>query len=254
MTTTDTTPEVVQQTLAEYERIAISTGEWNGSDAPEFSNDGVDFTPAWLPTPDHEHPLVARASVYRKGVDRPTTAYVRWDEALPADEEWRARWLRDPIALFGSFTKRSALRSAFRDVIGDRREPDELPAPVHTDSPDRDWLADLAEASTVDAVHALHADAKAARVVTVTLEREIRKRLLAVQGRGIGALLVTEDVPKLAEGGMVKPGGLVVAKADGIEQVIPLVTPADLARVLASRSAAAATKGGRRPQKPKPRG
>lgn len=118
--------EAVQQTLAEYERLAIGTGEWNGTDAPEFSNDGEHWSTAWMRVEhEDEHPVFARATVYRKGVKRPIVVVIRWEEALPAVDDWRALWLRKPVALFGAFALRAALRRAFRDAIGDQHGPDE---------------------------------------------------------------------------------------------------------------------------------
>ena len=115
--------EAVQQTLAEYERLAIGTREWNGTDAPEFSDGGgllgAMWTTAWAPTEDGDHPAFARATVYRKGVRRPIVVVIRWEEALPAVDEWRELWLRKPVTLFGAFALRAAYRRAFHDVIDD---------------------------------------------------------------------------------------------------------------------------------------
>lgn len=134
-TPADTTVDAVEKTIADYERAAIETGEWNGTDAPEFSDDGETWTTAWGPTVDRQppgddtepwtHPTFARATVRRKGIKRPVVVVIRWDEALPADEHWRALWMRKPIALFGAFALRAAYRRAFRDVIGDHHAPDE---------------------------------------------------------------------------------------------------------------------------------
>lgn len=256
---TGTTVEAVQQTLAEYERLAIGTGEWNGTDAPEFSNDGQTWTAAWLPSEGYLFPALARATVYRKGVDRPVVAVVRWDEAVPADADWRGLWERKPIALFGAFAKRAALRPAFRDVIGDRREPDEAidaPAAVSTG---RDWLAELADCDTPKAVRALHADAKSARAVTVELEREIRKRLVEVS-EPAGGIAKIPAVPLLAKGGLVMPAAPSTPETASMPEPVkhPVVTPADMARALAERPIPAPQqprqKNGRRPQKQKPRG
>jgi len=126
--------ETIQQTLAEYERLAIGTGEWNGTDAPEFSRPGIvggmEWTTAWAPADVDDHPMFARATVYRKGVRRPVVVVIRWEEALPAVDEWRDLWMRKPVTLFGAFALRAAYRRAFRDVIGDRREPDEHDTPT----------------------------------------------------------------------------------------------------------------------------
>lgn len=269
---TATTVEAVQQTLAEYERIARDTGEWNGGEPVEFSDDGQLWTIAWLPTEDHAFPVLAKVSVFRREDTRPTTVVVRWDEALPADEEWRALWLRKPTALFGAFTYRAALRRAFRDVIGDRREPDEVidgPTTPTTPAPsERNWLAELAAIDTEDGVRQLHYSAKLARAVTAKLELEMRKRLLALKEAAKAA--PSAPRPKLAEGGIVKSGRL-VTEPEGVEKTVQLsmpkpkqrtaavtVTPADIASAIAKLSPPTAAvprgKGARRPQKPKPRG
>ena len=170
----------IQQTLAEYERLAISTEQWNGTEPPEFSDDGERWSAAWRPSEPGQFPSFCRATVYRRDVDHPTIVVVRWDEALPTDDQWRQLWFRKPTTMLGSFARRAALRSAFRDVLGDRRGPDEEIVVVQPAS-SRDWAADLATASTPDEVRAVWAEAKAARVVTPQLEIAIRRRLYDVQ-------------------------------------------------------------------------
>jgi hypothetical protein len=176
------TEEEVAKTLAEYERIAQETGEWNGREATEFSNDGATFSPVWLKTDAQAHPLVARSTVHRKGVAVPTTSYVLWDEAVPADAAWSALWLIRPTTLFGAFTARTAIRSAFRAAIGTRREPDDHPtgapaAPVA----DRDFDADLANASTSDDLTTVWAEARVARARTAAREVVYEQRLAELQ-------------------------------------------------------------------------
>ena len=105
------------------------------SDAPEFSDDGETWSTAWGPVKrtegdEDEHPVFARATVHRKGVRRPTVVVIRWDEALPAVDHWRALWQRKPVTLFGAHALRTALRRAFRDVIGDQYGPDEQHEPT----------------------------------------------------------------------------------------------------------------------------
>lgn len=177
MTETETTAEAVKQTLAEYERLAISTGATVRIDAPEFSRNGITWSPVWCPETllTDDHPQFARVTVHRDGI--PTTVYVSWDEALPAEDSWRALWERKPMTLFGAFTIRAALRRAFRDVIGDRHEPDDLPdSPPAAETVERDWETELAEAKTPAEVVALHQAAKAARAVTPALEVALRKK------------------------------------------------------------------------------
>lgn len=177
MTTTEPTAEAVKQTLAEYERLAISTGATVQIDAPEFSENGVDWSPVWGAGEGHVLPSFARVTVHRDGI--PTTVYVAWDEALPAEESWRALWQRKPMTLFGAFTIRAALRRAFRDVIGDRHEPDDLPdTPPAAETPAEtvDWEARIAAASTPAEVVQVHNAAKAARAMTPALEVALRKK------------------------------------------------------------------------------
>lgn len=254
--TTETTLEEVQQTLAEYERIAIGTGEWNGTDAPEFSDDGREWTSAWLPTEDYPHPALCRATVYRKGVEHPVVVIVRWDEAFPADDDWRALWGRKPLSLFGAFAIRAALRRAFRDVIGERREPDEtltLDAP-RTAPTDRDWLAEVAAAKTAEEVVAIHTEAKKHRAVDVGLERAIRRRLREVSEPAPEVAVMPS--PKLAQGGIVMPARPTASTTEQPERVVsidrprPVPTPPKVRLEETVRR----PKGARRPQKQKPRG
>ncbi|MCK2031236.1 hypothetical protein [Microbacterium galbinum] len=181
------TPNIddVAQTLAEYERLAIATGAAVRIDPPEFSDGatpliGSGWSPFWTA---EVPPVVARVTVHRDGI--PTTVYVAWDESFPADESWRALWLAKPMRLFGAYVVRAALRRAFRDAIGDRREPDEThPGPADA-STSRDWEAEIRDANTTDAVHALHAQMKAVRAVTVPRERALRDRLAELARRAL---------------------------------------------------------------------
>lgn len=167
---TETTTDEVKQTLAEYERLALSTGAKVQIDPPEFSENGVDWSPVWI-TDLGEHPGYARVTVHRDGI--PTTVYVAWDEALPAEESWRQLWQRKPMTLFGAFTIRAALRRAFREVIGDRHEPDDMPdSPPAAETPAEpaDWETLIADVETPEALAMLHHSMKLARAVTPQLE------------------------------------------------------------------------------------
>lgn len=165
----------VAQTLAEYERLAITSGAKVQIDPPEFS-DGLSITswqPFWLGA---EPPRVARATVHRDGV--PTTVYVVWDESLPVEtamtddgRRWRDLWIEQPTKRFGSFALRTALRRAFREVVGDRIEPDEDAPTVADVAPaPRDWAAEYAAATTVVDLDGIRRDCRAARENTVLLQ------------------------------------------------------------------------------------
>jgi len=238
-----TTTEEVQQTLAEYERLAIQTGDEVRIDPPEFSLDGETWAPFFLPAGPDVPPAFARATVYRDGI--PTTVYVSWAEALPADEEWRERWLRAPMALFGSFTLRAALRRAFRDAIGDRREADEpADVPVATD---RDWSAELAMANTPEAVEKLWDDAKRARAVTVELEQQFRRR---IQVLAAPVVKVVKDVATALSG---IPGSGITAPPKSATAMMPRPVPS-MPSLRPEETVRKPRKGERRPQRQKPRG
>ncbi|GAB2702559.1 hypothetical protein BKA24_001660 [Microbacterium marinum] len=122
MPTAAPSPEDVTHTLAEYERLAISTGDAVAIGAPEFTSDGETWSALWL---GDRPPVGARVVVHRAGAATHVTR--SWVESAPADEIWLDLWTRRPMTLFGASTIRAALARAFRDVIGtDKREPDDM--------------------------------------------------------------------------------------------------------------------------------
>jgi hypothetical protein len=179
------TEEEFAQTLASYENAAIRTGQWNGTDAVEFSNDGAAWAPVWTKTDAFEFPAFARARVHRVGVEHADWQYVSWAESIPAVDDWRALWERKPMKLFGAYAQRSAIRHAFRDVIGDRRDPDEVdpaaPLTAPVPAPERDWDADLENASTVEQLTEVWAAARTARARTAPREVVFERRLAQLE-------------------------------------------------------------------------
>lgn len=174
------TEEEFAQTLASYEAAAIKTGQWNGTDAVEFSNDGATWAPVWVKTDEHAFPVFARARVHRAGVEHADWQYVSWDESIPAVDDWRALWERKPMKLFGAYAQRSAIRHAFRDVIGDRRDPDEIDPAAPTTGPAtpvaRDWDAEYRAAGSIDVLTAVRAAVRAVRQNTDPLEELFAER------------------------------------------------------------------------------
>ncbi|WP_314429627.1 hypothetical protein [Microbacterium lacticum] len=160
----------VAQTLAEYERLAITSGATVQIDPPEFSTDGDH----WLPIVGELTPRWARATVHRDGIA--TTVYASWDESLPVETAqtedgrlWRDIWEQKPMQRFGSFIVRAALRRAFREVIGDRVEPDEDAPRVSApeSAVDRtDWDAQIEDAADVAALEQIWRDMRPARART----------------------------------------------------------------------------------------
>ncbi|WP_100813065.1 hypothetical protein [Microbacterium lacus] len=162
----------VKETIAEFERAAIATGEWRGT-VVEFSDDLTVWVPFMVLTEDVTHPKYARATVCRKGVKIDTVVTIGWDESVPdaATEEgmfWLSRWLKAPHALFGAAAVRAALRRAFRDVIQDRQVAEEStwvspvdssPAPAAKE-PATDYAALIRDAKTAEDVNTIMGWAK----------------------------------------------------------------------------------------------
>lgn len=115
----------VAQTLADYTRLALSTGSRLEIDPVEFTADGEVWVPLWLHT---EPPVAARATVRRDDVE--TVVYRRWVEAIPGEtaltddgRRWCDIWEANPTERLESYVLRAALARAFADVIGDRPDP-----------------------------------------------------------------------------------------------------------------------------------
>lgn len=188
---TEITEEAVQQTLQGYLTIATKTGELRGVNV-EFTADGVTWHPLIFDLADGAHPIAARARVHRAGWAEPTHAPELWDEVVPADEVWRALWLARPHVLFGAHTLRAALRRTFADVLGDRREPDDLDAlptqsapsqaPTRDEDEPIDWFARVNDAKTLDALNAVRAEARMARAVTLPLKQRMDARREEIGG------------------------------------------------------------------------
>ncbi|MDR6691504.1 hypothetical protein J2X55_002427 [Microbacterium sp. 1154] len=150
----------VSQTLAEYTRLALSSGSRLEIDPVEFTADGEVWVPLWL---NAEPPAAARATVRRDGVE--TVVYRRWVEALPGDESltdtgrrWVDVWLENPTERFESYVLRAALARAFADVIGDRPDPGKprpraaAPAPVEPADGEPGPLLSDTEAAELEAL------------------------------------------------------------------------------------------------------
>ncbi|WEK60535.1 MAG: hypothetical protein P0Y60_14640 [Candidatus Microbacterium colombiense] len=186
---TEVTEEAVQQTLQGYLTIATKTGQLRGVNV-EFTADGITWHPAIFNLADGEHPLAARARVYRDGWVEPTEPIELWDEVVPADEGWRALWFARPHVLFGAHVQRSALRKTFADILGDRREPDDLdalPAPsAPIAAPEQtaavDWFARVEAAETIADLKAVRGAAREATSVTLPLKKRIDERLIELGG------------------------------------------------------------------------
>lgn len=188
----------VAQTLAEYEWAVRSSASVAQIDPPEFSHDGSSWAPYWLDA--ETPPAVARATVHRDGV--PTTVYAVWREVRPSESapltdtgrRWCDIWDEQPMQRLGSYVVRAAIARAFRDVIGDRREPGESRVPVGEDPP-RVVLPPLANVSR---------EMLEANSVMEELEHELWAQIGAGM-REQSARMVDQTARKLEVGAMPEP-------------------------------------------------
>ncbi|MFC7431015.1 MULTISPECIES: hypothetical protein [unclassified Agrococcus] len=188
MTTDTPTTERVAATLQDYLRVATETGELRGTvieyGIPDTLGPGVAWVDALL---GNDAPPLARATVYREGWAIPTVVTASWDESIPLEDSWRGLWETKPQTMFGAFTLRSALRRAFADVLGDRREPDDHPvgepeAPAPTDEPAQSvarvpWLQRVLDAQTEQEVEAIREEARGERAIDPELHMAMKVRL-----------------------------------------------------------------------------
>ena len=199
---TEITEEAVQQTLQGYLATATKTGELRGVNV-EFTADGENWHPLIFGLAEGEHPIAARARVHREGWAEATHAPELWEEVVPAVDGWRDLWFARPHVLFGAHALRVALRRTFADVLGERREPDDLdalPVPPRTEPAEAiDWSARVAAAKTLDELNSERIKAKRARAMTLTLKGEFDARRAELSASAASAWEMPDEEPAEAE-------------------------------------------------------
>lgn len=199
---TEITEEAVQQTLQGYLATATKTGELRGVNV-EFTADGETWHPLIFGLGEGEHPLAARARVHREGWAEATDAPELWEEVVPAIDGWRDLWFARPHVLFGAHALRVALRRTFADVLGERREPDDLdalptpPRPAPADA--IDWAARIAAAETLDDLNGVRAAARGARAMTLPLKDALdaRRAELTASAASAWEPTVADETPEV---------------------------------------------------------
>lgn len=164
--------------------VAERTGEYEGQTAPEWSNDGVTWSEAWMGSAEQDHPLFARVGVYRRGHRDAMRVVARWDSYAVYDDVWErgqktgekrvsSMWGKMPDLMLAKVAEMLALRKAFpQDLSGlysseemaqaDRPQRAEQAAPVAQQplvadavEPAEDWFAAAAAVSSKDEANAL---------------------------------------------------------------------------------------------------
>lgn len=228
-------------TLGQMQARIFPSGLYGGS-LVEFSNDGREWLPFLVKTDDNPHPAIARATVWRNGVDHPTNVVIGWDESRPpVDEEMQAKWDRDPHALFGARAERIALLRAFRDLLDPEiaaareRAPRAAAPKATTGQVERAWEDEVIAAGSVAELDEIFAEARSARIfaikgvskekraASVRLEKLIRARRLDMLTAESEAVAAPED-PAVGSVGVALEAALDEARARRVP------TPLDVMR------------------------
>jgi hypothetical protein len=189
-------------TLEEAERLAHLTGEYDGREVT-FSNDGAEWAEHWLPTVEYPTPALARVAVHRSTMKLPTVVVVSWSEYYPDDAQRAATWDKLKTVLLAKVGVVSALRSAFRDVIGGRHEPAEFDQAATAQAIPQQWLIEAETTIAEDGVRALRAVAVAGKFMSDEVDRVLKIRLVDIEN---GTAVATPPIEVKLDMPKPKPG------------------------------------------------
>ncbi|MDQ1205069.1 hypothetical protein [Microbacterium sp. SORGH_AS_0862] len=183
---TDTNDEAKGLGVAEARAAVQTSGQLEGIEGPLFL---AENETEWLPyfvaryTPD-AHPVAAKVIVTRAG-QKPREIVISWDEyaeiiepdpeQAERERDWNATRARKPMSVFGAEVERHAYRVVFADIIepliaAKRAAPAPVSARLEVNvaqyvPESRDWIADVDNAQTPQALDILHDEARAAGVL-----------------------------------------------------------------------------------------
>jgi phage recombination protein Bet len=108
-----------------FRAIAERTGDYSGQDAPQWCDENGTWTDVWL---KREPPAAAKATVYRKGFDKPLTRVALFREYVQTDKDGKAvmMWSKMPSNQLFKCSEALALRAAFPDDLGGLHVPEEM--------------------------------------------------------------------------------------------------------------------------------
>ncbi|MGH7639480.1 MAG: phage recombination protein Bet [Candidatus Dormibacteria bacterium] len=104
-------------TITGMRSLCQRTGKEDGTDGPEFTEDGLNWTKLWMD--DDSQPKAARFTIYRKGMAHPYEGVAKWSEFVKKDRSGRVeRFWRDmPQHMLGKCAEAVARRMAFSDEL-----------------------------------------------------------------------------------------------------------------------------------------
>lgn len=152
----------------------LASGDLEGIEGPEFSEDGERWTPYWFGR--SEPPALGRVVITRRG-QSPRVVVISWAEREASDGEdaaWSIERSEKPMSIFGAEVERHAYRVVFADVLAPLLGPPRTvevqrytqaePEVITTWDPPRAWHAEVAAADAVK-LKALYDEARAAEAL-----------------------------------------------------------------------------------------
>lgn len=203
----------IQTGIDGFRVIAERHGQYAGQGPAEWmTRDGV-WTDVWVKEIHGDHPVAARATIYRHDFDHPLTAVAAWESYAQTkrDGGLTSMWEKMGSLMLAKCAEALALRKAFPHDLSGLYTADEMsqatnetgadlqieapqiqpeapiPSSTNQGEPARDWLAEIANMMTSEDANVLWAEARDAgqldaELITVDGEADILRNVLWAQG------------------------------------------------------------------------
>jgi phage recombination protein Bet len=166
-----------QVSIDGFRVIAEQSGEYAGQGDIEWFTSEREWVDVFIPVSKDDHPLAARASVYRKGFDQPIRAVANWDAYAQTDYNGNvtSMWSKMGALMLGKCAEALALRKAFPQDLSGLYTSDEMsqatiesgtseatatPIASTPKEPSKDWRAIVDELLSADAVLAVYQECR----------------------------------------------------------------------------------------------
>jgi phage recombination protein Bet len=166
-----------QVSIDGFRVIAEQSGEYAGQGDIEWFTSEREWVDVFIPVSKDDHPLAARASVYRKGFDQPIRAVANWDAYAQTDYNGNvtSMWSKMGALMLGKCAEALALRKAFPQDLSGLYTSDEMsqatiesgtseatatPIVSTPKEPSKNWRELGDEARSADAVLAVYQECR----------------------------------------------------------------------------------------------
>lgn len=145
----------VQTGIDGFRLIAEESGQYAGQDPFEWLTEAGQWVQVFIPGKHGDHPLAARATVYRHDWPRPTVAVAEWGAYVQTKKDGTpvAMWMTQGPGQLAKCAEALALRKTFPKRMSNIYTTDELPASAELGThhaATQDWPKLIAAATTRD--------------------------------------------------------------------------------------------------------